>query len=159
MNLTLRRALIALITALSFLGLTASTSLASVGQPEPIPPSPTIGQFVVSDVPRVHAVAYGDQEICLSSASTPSNHPIKIYNEANPDVGYKYLDRGECKWIYDGNWLARVSIPWYDRYWIGQEGEGYGPCHNGSNLDSNPPSIWPNGQYVKYKTSDNNDPC
>lgn len=46
-----------------------------------------------------------------------------------------------------------------DRYWIGQEGEGYGPCHNGPRYDSGPPSIWPNGQYVKYKTNDNNDPC
>lgn len=148
--------------ALSVLGLTSPAS-ASVDPPVPVPiatvPAGAPDWPDVQHAPRVTPVAYGDLEICLSTASTPSNHPIKIYNANNPTVGYKYLDRGECKWIYDGNYNARVAIPWYDRYWIGQEGEGYGPCHNGPINDSNPPSIWPNGQYVKYKTDDDNQLC
>lgn len=101
--------------------------------------------------------------ICLSSASTPDNHPITIYSG---DYGsQKYYDTkktvyiGQCKDIYDYDGFARVNIPWNDRYWIGQEGEGYGPCHNGPNYDSNPPSIGANGQYVKYKLSDSNALC
>lgn len=101
--------------------------------------------------------------ICLSSASTPDNHPITIYNGDYGSQTYydtkKTVYIGQCKDIYDYDGSARVNIPWNDRYWIGQEGEGYGPCHNGPNYDSNPPSIGANGQYVKYKLSDNNALC
>ena len=38
-----------------------------------------------------------------------------------------------------------------DSYYIGQEGEGYGPCHQGENNASDPPNIYP--QYVKYNTN------
>lgn len=103
----------------------------------------------------------GMLEICNSSLS-PSGHSITIYNLDNYDATKKYVSPGDCKWVADrtggGSDRARVSIPWFDKYYIGQEGEGYGPCHNGPNSDSNPPSIGDNGQYVKYKLV-GNPPC
>jgi hypothetical protein len=101
--------------------------------------------------------------ICLSTASTPSGHPITIFHEGDYDLTHKYLNRGDCDDIYNADGLARVAIPWYDRYWIGVENEGYGSCHNGpqswNGNPSNPPNANTTNQYVKYKTGDDNSPC
>ena len=108
------------------------------------------------------AAASSNLLICLSTASTPSNHPITIYHDGDYDLTHRYLNRGDCDYVYNGDSGARVLIPWYDRYWIGVENEGYGGCHNGPqglSNPSNPPNVQDTNQYVKYKTGDDNSPC
>jgi hypothetical protein len=94
------------------------------------------------------------QEICNSVNSVTS---IKVWSTTGGSGFPSYLGLGACHTYPNDSNRLRVDVdPDFgpddvDSYYIGQEGEGYGPCHDGENSASDPPNIDP--QYVKYNTN------
>lgn len=81
---------------------------------------------------------------------------IRVYNTSGSISWVLYPGQGHT---FAGQSSLRVDVdpdafgePDVDSYYIGQEGEGYGPCHDGENSASDPPNIGPN-RYVKYNSN------
>jgi hypothetical protein len=96
----------------------------------------------------------GEQEICNSSNSVAG---IKVWSTIGGSQFPWYLGMGQCHTFPQASNEIRVDVdidngPYdVDSYYIGVEGQGYGPCHNGENQDSDPPNVAP--LYVKYNSN------
>jgi hypothetical protein len=100
------------------------------------------------------AIVGPTQKICNSSNSVAW---IKVWRIGGGSGFPSYIaPDGTCGTFAQTDNELRVDVDpeWgpsdVDSYRIGQEGEGYGPCHSGENDSSDPPNISP--RYVKYNT-------
>lgn len=101
-----------------------------------------------------HASVEPSLEVCNSVNSIGS---IKVWSTSGGAPNFPWaLGRGDCH-TFPGQSSVRVDVdpewgfPDVDSYYIGVEGEGYGPCHDSENNASDPPNVSP--KYVKYNTN------